>query len=208
MKKPKNKSLKKTAKPAKKPINLPLSKKKETASQVKNPSLPLSPIQLEKNLKKMSSPLPLMKAENTFPLDLPKNNMDTLPRKYKNNISPEVAAELDKIVSEMVSKIKPEMQQITLFLKQHGIPGTSIELMMGAINPASNPAPAPSNDLVDGITQILNHEFGENKQEILGMIYNKNNNVAFEIAKILEAARKRDQMSLVKELEIIIKKLQ
>ncbi len=158
--------------------------------------------------------------------------MGILPHKYGSNIPPEVADELDKIVGEMVAKVEPEMQRVALLLKQHGIPGSSIELIMGVINPEKlfgfpfrpdpsmppgefrftpplpKSVPTPANDLVGGITQILNHEFGEDRQEILGMIYDKNRNVAFEIAKILEAARKRDQRSLARELENIIKKLQ
>jgi hypothetical protein len=65
----------------------------------------------------------------------------------------------------------------------------------------------PAEDLLDGITKILNIHFGAHQEQILGMILDRNRNAAFDIAKVLDAARKRDQESLARELENIIKKL-
>jgi len=154
--------------------------------------------------------------------------MGILPYKYGDNIPPEVAAELDKIVGEMVVKVEPEMQRIALILKTHGIPGTSIELMMDAINfekmfgfpfkvdpsmPSNTfrfeppPAPAPADDLVEGICKILNLNYENNCFNVLGIPFDRNRNAAFEIGKIMEAARKRDRESLARELEGLANKI-
>ena len=173
--------------------------------------------------------LPLMKTENKSLQDqLPKNNMGILPYKYGDNIPPEVAAELDKIVGEMVVKVELEMQRIALILKTHGIPGTSIELMMDAINfekmfgfpfkvdppmPSNTfrfkppPAPAPADDLVEGICKILNLNYENNCFNVLGIIFDRNRSTAFEIGKIMEAARKQDRESLARELEGLANKI-
>jgi hypothetical protein len=153
--------------------------------------------------------------------------MGILPHKYGSNIPPEVAAELDKIVSEMVSKVEPEMQRIALILKQHGIPGTSIELMMGAINPEVFGFPfktdpsmppntfrfdppqtqAPADDLLEGIYSILNISYDNNQFNVLGAVFDHNHNVAYEISKVMEVARKRDRESLARELEGLATKI-
>ena len=159
--------------------------------------------------------------------------MGILPHKYGDNIPPEVVAELDKIVGEMVKKVEPEMQRIALILKTHGIPDTSVELMMGAINPEfllkekmfgflfkvdpsmpSNtfrfeppPAPAPADDLVEGIYKILNLNYENNCFNVLGIIFDRNRSTAFEIGKIMEAARKQDRESLARELEGLANKI-
>jgi len=136
--------------------------------------------------------------------------------KYGGNLPPEVAAELDKIVGEMVKKVEPEMQRIALILKTHGIPGTSVELMMGAINPefllkekmfGFPSAPAPADDLVEGICKILNLNYENNCFNVLGIAFDKNRSIAFEIGKIMEAARKRDKESLARELEGLANKI-
>lgn len=228
MKKPKNKLLKKIGRRLKKLTAWRGNKKKETALQGKSPLFPALPNQSKKNLNGRSSKLPLMKVENTSPPDPKKNNMGILPHKYGSNIPPEVAAELDKIVSEMVSKVEPEMQRIALILKQHGIPGTSIELMMGAINPEKlfgfpfRPDPsmppntfrfeppqpqAPADDLVEGIYSILNINYDNYPFNVLGAVFDHNHNVAYEISKVMEAARKRDRESLTRELEGLATKI-
>ena len=136
--------------------------------------------------------------------------------KYGGNLPPEVAAELDKIVGEIVKKVELEMQRIALILKTHGIPGTSVELMMGAINPefplkekmfGFPSAPAPADDLVEGIYKILNLNYENNCFNVLGIPFDRNRNAAFEIGKIMEAARKRDRESLARELEGLANKI-
>jgi hypothetical protein len=152
---------------------------------------------------------------------------------FGGNLPPEVAAEVDKIVSKMVGKVEPEMQEIVLLLKKHGIPGTSIELQMGALDPEKvfgfpmrvdpsmlpgsfrfaappvrPPAPkAPADDLVDGLYQLLNKFYENDQANILGMMYDKNHSAAYEISKIMENARKRDQESVARELEGLATKI-
>ena len=215
--KTKKKLLKKIAKRPKKLTSWRESKKKETALQGKNQFLPASPIQSKGNSNGTSSKLPLMTTGNTSqpdPLNPPKNNIN-IP-KYDGNLPPEVAAELDKIVGEMVVKVEPEMQRIALILKTHGIPDTSVELMMGAINPefllkekmfGFPSAPAPADDLVEGICKILNLNYENNCFNVLGIPFDRNRNAAFEIGKIMEAARKRDKESLARELEGLANKI-
>lgn len=145
-------------------------------------------------------------------------------------VPPEVSAQIDKIISAMVNKVEPEMKQIVLLLKQHGISGATVGLNMGSlpveafgfplkIDPSMPPnafrfeppmpAPAvnPANDLVEGIYQILNLNYENLRTDICGIVFDKNHNTAFEIGKIMEAARKRDKESLARELDILIKKL-
>lgn len=140
------------------------------------------------------------------------------------NLPPELAAQLDKIVSRMVTKCEPEMQEIVKLLHSHGIPGTSIELGMGAIPspfgfpfgmppvriPVREEAPPSSNppeDLVEGIHKILDLTYENQRLDIIGMVYDRNHNTAFEIAKIMDAARKRDRESLARELDAMAKKI-
>lgn len=226
MKKRKNKWLKKTARQLKTHIVSLWSKKKETVSRVKSPSFQPSPTQSKANSNGRSLVLPSMSTETkSRPDQSQPNNMGILSP-FGGNLPPEVAAEVDKIVSKMVLKVEPEMKEIVLLLKQHGIPGTSIELQMGALDPekvfgfpmrvdpsmmpggfkferptAPAPATAPANDLVEGIYQILGKFYQNDTASFLGMIYDKNRIVAVEIAKIMEAARKRDQESVARELE-------
>ena len=90
--------------------------------------------------------------------------MSILPYKYRDNISPEVAAELDKIAGEMVVKVEPEMQRIALILETHSIP-----------------------------CKILNLNYENNCFNVLGIPFGRNHKAAFKIGKIMEAARKRDR---------------
>lgn len=226
MKKRKNKLLKKIVRRLKTLTAWLPSKRKETVSQERSPSSQPSLKKSKANSNGRSSVLPLMSTGNTsLPESRDKNNMGILSP-FGGNLPPEVAAEVDKIVSKMVRKVEPEMQEIVILLKKHGIPGTSIELQMGALDPekvfgfpmrvdpsmmpgafrferptAPAPAPAPANDLVEGIYQILGKFYENDTANFLGMIYDKNRIVSVEIAKIMEAARKRDQESVARELE-------
>ena len=108
--------------------------------------------------------------------------------KYGGNLPPEIAAELDKIVGEMVVKIEPEMQRVAKMFE-------------------SPSAPAPADDLVEGIYKILNLNYENNCFNVLGIPFDRNRNAAFEIGKIMEAARKRDRESLARELEGLANKI-
>jgi len=69
------------------------------------------------------------------------------------------------------------------------------------------PAPAPADDLVEGICKILNLNYENNCFNVLGIPFDRNRNAAFEIGKIMEAARKRDRESLARELEGLANKI-
>ena len=71
----------------------------------------------------------------------------------------------------------------------------------------SAPAKPLDNDLVAGIKQILDTSFGDTAQNILGTIYDPHFNVALNISKILDVARKRDRESLARELDTISAKI-
>jgi len=73
--------------------------------------------------------------------------------------------------------------------------------------PMSAPAKPLDNDLVAGIKQILDTSFGDTAQNILGTIYDPHFNVALNISKILDVARKRDRESLARELDTISAKI-
>lgn len=74
---------------------------------------------------------------------------------------------------------------------------------------APMPAQAPqvlAPDLLEGVEAILRKIFREEDSEILGMVYSPYKSAAVEIAKIMEAARKRDQQEVAAELEKLVKR--
>lgn len=81
----------------------------------------------------------------------------------------------------------------------------------GAVPLRRTPAPAmdiqADPDVTKGVKLILDHEYGEDAHNVLGMVYDRNHNTAVQIAGILEAARKRDRESLARELESLIKRI-
>ena len=126
----------------------------------------------------------------------------------------------------MVSKCKPDMQALVALLKRNGINGTTIELDLRGIPfrmipspffppasvriPVREETPAtqqPAEDLVEGIHKILDLTYENQRLDIVGMVYDRNHGTAFEIAKIMEAARKRDKESLARELDGLAKKI-
>lgn len=142
-----------------------------------------------------------------------------------NNLPPEVQARISAVVARAVEKIDPELQEITKILKASGIQGSiSFGMMptMGIPSPFNQefgfpffpptapipaPAKAPEMELVAGIKHILDNQFGECAEQILGMTYDPHFTTAQEIAKIMDAARKRDRESLARELDAISNKI-
>lgn len=238
-KKQKSNLLKKISATLMRRIGLRSNKKNKTASRESNQSSHTLPIQSGRSSKTKISKLPLMKTEIKSRQDqLPNNNMGMRFSPQPQPFPPEVAKQIDSVVSKMMDKCKPELEELTKILYSYGHDSGSIEFGVGRIpspiqeifglpvmpDPSitnrvfkfipplhTHPMPPqnePVGDLLDGIIQVLNAHFGVNQTDILGMILDKNRNVAHDIAKILEAARKRDQRSLARELETIIKKLQ
>lgn len=83
---------------------------------------------------------------------------------------------------------------------------------MGAVplrrpQPKPQPEVAADPDVVKSIKLILDHEYGEDVHELVGMIYDRNLNTAVTIGAILEAARKRDRESLARELEALVRRI-
>lgn len=74
--------------------------------------------------------------------------------------------------------------------------------------PAPHQAPTqePAPDLLAGIEQVLRRIYKEEDAEILGMTYSPHKSAAYEIGKIMEAARKRDQREFANELEKLVKR--
>lgn len=81
------------------------------------------------------------------------------------------------------------------------------EVPPGAIRMPSTPpvnGKPPADDLLEGVEALLRRIYKEEDTNILGMIYSPHKSAAFEIAKILEASRKRDQKSIADELQKLV----
>ena len=119
------------------------------------------------------------------------------------SLPPEAAEQVRVIFNKMMDKVKTEIDELARILMAHGHHFEGFKI--GVDEDIHERVPA--SDLVMGIKQILDFQFGNNQQDILGMIYDPNYNTAIDIAKILDSARKRDHLSMIRELETIIKKL-
>lgn len=224
--KPKNRLLKKIVKQATKLIAWLPRRKKETASLGSNQFSHPSRTPSKANSNAMSSKSPLTKAETPSQPDRPNtNNMGIKAPQFdgNQNLPPHVQEQISAVVARAVEKIDPELREITQILKVNGIHGHIEFGMMPtegipslfmpgfpfpfAVPHPPQPATPPANDLVRGIKKILDTSFGDCAEQILGMMFDPHYSVALDIARILEAARKRDQESVARELETIATKL-
>jgi len=148
-----------------------------------------------------------------------------IPPKYSKSISElpsDISVKIKPLIEKMMKKIDPELKEIVKIFKEHSIevdfqfeieakPHNDTKQFLSPIQtrdfPKQSLISTHNLDLIGGIKKILDIYYPNSKNEILGVIYEKSDSVASDIAKILEAARLRDKYSLIKELEVVIAKL-
>lgn len=125
----------------------------------------------------------------------------------------EVPKEVDILYAELMAIAEPYLQKIVKIFRANNIPIDNVVVSsnpahlyanMSEIVPDNN---LPPVDLVHGIRKILDINYQNKEENILGVKLDKNLIVANDISRILVAARKRDRDALINELNIIIGKI-
>lgn len=116
--------------------------------------------------------------------------------------SPFVFGEDNEGLNQMPPELKKQLDELLSFLGLTNDKIQKIDVKIASIKPKP-----PEEDLVQGITKVLNLHYENVISNVLGVEYNFNRNVAIEISKILTVARQRDKGSLAKKLQELINKL-